>query len=427
MNGWRTQPVSALIDGLTAGVSVRSTTSQIGGPSVLKTSAIGRGRFDPRESKTILPDDISRAKCPVLSDSLIISRMNTPALVGDVGYVDKNHDSLYLPDRLWLAKARRGTDTDMRWLTYYFCSERGSRDLQGLATGTSGSMKNIPKRRVLDLEISTPSESEQHSIANAIAAADDLIATLERLIAKKQALKQGMVQQLLTGRTRLPGFGHSGMRPTDVGEFPSDWSLDRLVNLVDATRPIRYGIVQPGQYDPRGRYMIRGQDYSEAKGWADPQRVFRVSDRVEAKYRNARVQRGDLLMTIVGYAGHVDMVPACFDGANITQTSARISIDPRRAVPEFCRYALQSPAGRRQVERYLKGAAQPGLNIRDVETFQICLPPADEQRVIASALSAIDADADILRVRLKKARLIKTGMMQQLLTGRVRLPVEASA
>ncbi|WP_211205005.1 restriction endonuclease subunit S, partial [Corynebacterium jeikeium] len=206
MTEWTQRKVSDLIDGLRAGVSVRSSPGVDGGPAVLKTSAIKSGRFDPSEVKTILKADLQRAKCPVAADSLIISRMNTPALVGDVGYVDEERADLYLPDRLWLAQKKRNSDTDMRWLTYHFSSEPGSRELRDLATGTSGSMKNIPKNKVLNLVIPTPSPLEQQAIADAIADADGLIESLKRLILKKQAIKQGMMQQLLSGVTRLDGF-----------------------------------------------------------------------------------------------------------------------------------------------------------------------------------------------------------------------------
>src|SRR5699024_8039109 len=130
MTEWTQRKVSDLIDGLRAGVSVRSSPGVNGGPAVLKTSAIKSGRFDPSEVKTILKAELQRAKCPVAADSLIISRMNTPALVGDVGYVDEERADLYLPDRLWLAQKKRNSDTDMRWLTYHFSSEPGSRELR---------------------------------------------------------------------------------------------------------------------------------------------------------------------------------------------------------------------------------------------------------------------------------------------------------
>ena len=120
-----------------------------------------------------------------------------------MGYVNETRLDLFLPDRLWLARSKRGASTDMRWLTYYFASEPGARQLRGLATGTSGSMKNIPKDRIFALEIDVPNEFEQRSIASALATVDELIESLQRAIAKKQAIKQGMMQQLLTGRIRL--------------------------------------------------------------------------------------------------------------------------------------------------------------------------------------------------------------------------------
>jgi type I restriction enzyme S subunit len=170
-----------------------------------------------------------------------------------------------------------------------------------------------------------------------------------------------------------------------------------------------------------GRYMIRGQDYSESKGWANPNDVFRVGDGIEHRYRNSRVREGDLIMTIVGYCGHVEMVPRWLDGANLTQTTARIAIRKDSAVPAFCKYMLQSAAGRNQVAAYLKGAAQPGLNCGDVEEFLVPMPPMPEQTAIAVVLSDMDAELAALDTKLTKVRQLKQGMMQELLTGRIRL------
>jgi len=169
--------------------------------------------------------------------------------------------------------------------------------------------------------------------------------------------------------------------------------------------------------------MIRGQDYSEAKGWANPADVFRVGAAIEERYRNARVRAGDLLMTIVGYCGHVEEVPAWLDGANLTQTTARIAIDDGRADSVFCKYMLQSKIGASQVAGSLKGAAQPGLNCGDIEKFLVPLPTRRaEQRAIAEALSDVDALLSGLDRLIAKKRDLKRAAMQQLLTGQTRLP-----
>ena len=267
-----------------------------------------------------------------------------------------------------------------------------------------------------------PRVEEREAIAEALSDADALIESLEQLIAKKRLIKQGVMQELLTGKRRLPGFEtKSGLKQTEVGLIPDTWILARLSSLVDPARDIRYGIVQPGKYDPNGRYMIRGQDYSESKGWAQPQDVFRVSPEVECRYQNARVKQGDLIMTIVGYCGHVETVPAWLCGANLTQTTARVAIRDDAAIASYCKYFLQSHLGLSQVSRYVKGAAQPGLNCGDVEQFTVVLPSRVEQAAIADTIESMDLEIDATRNQVTATHQIRQGMMQQLLTGKIRL------
>ncbi|MHB8585927.1 MAG: restriction endonuclease subunit S [Thermoplasmatota archaeon] len=214
----------------------------------------------------------------------------------------------------------------------------------------------------------------------------------------------------------------SSRRHSPIGEIPSDWGVVPLRKLVERERGIRYGIVQPGKHDPDGRAMIRGQDYSD--GWVRLDEIFRVGPRIEAVYRNARVKGGDILITIVGAStGHVATVPSWLEGANLTQTTARVAIDDNMADRHFCFFALQGKIGQLQTAQYIKGGAQPGLNCGDVEKFLIPLPPdRQEQRAIAAALSDADALIAALDTMIAKKRAMKQGAMQQLLTGRTRLP-----
>src|SRR5712692_3225672 len=213
-----------------------------------------------------------------------------------------------------------------------------------------------------------------------------------------------------------------GHRQTEVGVIPEEWNIAALGDLVDQSRSIRYGIVQPGKYDPQGRFMIRGQDYS--KGWVDPSDLFKVGSVVEERYRNARVKAKDLIITIVGAGtGYVESVPEWLDGANLTQTTARIAVDPAKADSSFCKFILQSSFGKNQVSAYVKGAAQPGLNCGDVEKFLLPLPPSlSEQRAIAGTLSDVDALIGALDQHIAKKRDLKQAAMQQLFTGQTRLP-----
>ncbi len=204
-------------------------------------------------------------------------------------------------------------------------------------------------------------------------------------------------------------------KQTEIGLIPIDWNIYELNSLIDLNRSIRYGIVQPGKYDPNGRFMVRGQDYSF--GWVDSNEMFRVTPEVEERYKNARLTGGDIILTIVGAGtGKLEVVPDWLHGANITQTTARIAVDKQKANSNYCKYYFQSAAGKIQISLYVKGAAQPGLNIRDVKIFKIPLPPKiSEQTAIATALSDTDNYITHLEKLIAKKRLIKQGAMQELL------------
>ena len=399
MTEWTQRKVSDLIDGLRAGVSVRSSPGVNDGPAVLKTSAIKSGRFDPSEAKTILKADLQRAKCPVSANSFIISRMNTPALVGDVGYVEEDREDLYLPDRLWLARKKRNSDTDMRWLTYHFSSEPGSRELRDLATGTSGSMKNIPKNKVLDLVILTPSPLEQQAIADALADADQLISSLERLISKKRAIKQGMMQELLTGHTRLRGFT-SKWKSKDVGEL--------CVSIRGGGTPSKTVADYWGGQIPWA--TVKDLSNFNPKGTID-----HISDSGVAESAARLVPAGRLIVSVRMLIARA--VQFSVDVA-INQDLKVLNLIPE-VNPTFLRYWFNLHEG--TFARAAGGSTVSGISTTELSSKIVNLPSLEEQTSIAHVLRDVDEELNALMRRLQSARDVKEGMMQELLTGRTRL------
>lgn len=115
---WDVVSVSSLISSIGSGVSVNSVDKLNAfshGMHVLKTSCVSEGGFLPDEKKSILPDDIHRAKCSPAKGDIIVSRMNTPLLVGELGYVPVDIEDSFLPDRLWLMKFKNSENVDSRW------------------------------------------------------------------------------------------------------------------------------------------------------------------------------------------------------------------------------------------------------------------------------------------------------------------------
>jgi type I restriction enzyme, S subunit len=198
--------------------------------------------------------------------------------------------------------------------------------------------------------------------------------------------------------------------------IPSGWKESPLVEVVDPHRRITYGIVQPGpRFEPdRGVPMIRGQDYSS--GTVEEDDLYHVSPRLAASFERAKVVGGDLLLSIVGYVGLVAEVPASLSGANLTQTTARLAIF-REYDSRFFFHFMKSKFFRSEVKKYMKGSAQPGLNLADVEKMKVIFPEVrEEQAIIARVLDTPDTAICETEAIIAKLKAVKQGLLHDLLT-----------
>lgn len=195
-----------LVASLDAGVSVNADDVPVesGQRGVLKTSALTTGTLNPRQSKVVWPSEVARLKEPVRSDAIIVSRMNTPDLVGLAAYSPIAHDNLYLPDRLWQLKPRGRSSTSMYWLALNLSGTRYRRFIGRVAVGTSGSMKNISKRDLLSMPLQIPPLSVQREVSEVATAIDRRIHLEQEEERKLCQLKQGLMTDLFSGGVRVP-------------------------------------------------------------------------------------------------------------------------------------------------------------------------------------------------------------------------------
>lgn len=249
-----------------------------------------------------------------------------------------------------------------------------------------GALPSLNGRQLRSIPLLVPSDlAEQRRIVAALADADSLIATLERLIAKKQAIKQGMMQQLLTGRTRLPGFSDS-------------WQPSRLGELL--------------AYEQPGRYLVSSADYTDTgTPVLTAGKTFLLGHTSESHgiFTNVPVIIFDDFTTASKY---VDF-PFKAKSSAMKMLSARPGVNLRYI---FERMQLIDFATVDHKRRW----------IAEFSRIEILTPGAEEQVAIAGVLEDAETEIAVLARRLQKARAIKVGMMQQLLTGRTRLPVEAA-
>ncbi|WP_282167114.1 restriction endonuclease subunit S [Shewanella japonica] len=169
-----------VISGFKVGKSVKSSSrsAQIDEVGVLKVSAVSKGLYKPEENKLVTSaDELAKLKVTPSAGDLLITRANTPELVGDSCLVNTSAKNVFTPDKIWVAQVVSGVDKF--WLLHLLQYLRRSGRLAKIATGTSGSMKNISQKKMLDVDIYIPTEEEQIKIGTALC---DLMASHESLI-----------------------------------------------------------------------------------------------------------------------------------------------------------------------------------------------------------------------------------------------------
>lgn len=177
---WEIKRLKFYIKSLDSGVSVNAEPfpASEDEAGILKTSCVYGNRFRPMENKRILIEELDRVACPTVKDSIIISRMNTPELVGHCGYVEQDYPNLYLPDRLWITRFHHDFDGSVKFFWYLLSSKGAQGITESLATGASGSMKNLTQPDYLGIRVAVPKIGEQETITRYLDTEVDRIQSL---------------------------------------------------------------------------------------------------------------------------------------------------------------------------------------------------------------------------------------------------------
>jgi type I restriction enzyme S subunit len=198
--GWEMVKLKDFINKLNTGVSVNSedVSYENGHVFILKTSCVYSGIFDPKQVKTIREDEIQRAKLNPKKDSIIISRMNTPELVGKSAYIFNDFPNIYLPDRLWQTE-KTDLAHSVLWLSYNVGHKSFMNEISKISSGTSGSMKNISKSAFLELKSINPPIDLQNQFAERVTQIEKQKAIAQKSLEKSESLFNSLLQKAFKG------------------------------------------------------------------------------------------------------------------------------------------------------------------------------------------------------------------------------------
>ncbi len=261
------------------------------------------------------------------------------------------------------------------------------------------------------------SKKEQQRIANALSDVDSLIANLEKLIAKKKNIKQGAMQQLLTGRKRLPGFAPAKptYKQTELGKIPTDWEVKKIGEFCS----VKDGTHGTYARHDKGCLLLSAKNILDNCLQITNDESF-ISEKDYAEITaNGYPRKGDILVSCVGSIGR-----CC-----ILETDERIAfqrsvafVRNKSANNRFLMYAIQGESAQVQLEESKNASTLGGVYLSALADIELMLPASlDEQTAIANVLSDMDTEISALETKLAKYRQLKTGIMQQLLTGKIRL------
>lgn len=197
---------------------------------------------------------------------------------------------------------------------------------------------------------------------------------------------------------------------------PTDWTSASLEELVAPDAPIGYGIVQVGRHVSDGVPVIAVRDLMKIS----IDRLHRSAPGIEAAYRRSRVKSGDVLVSVKGTTGRVGIVPDNVD-CNISRDVARVRFRGDQ-VPEFWLQLLRSNGAQQTLQQATVGSTRQELSIAILRRLPFSYPLRGEQARIAQLLCGVDDQLGSLESQIVKKRAIKQGLMQELLTGRTRLP-----
>ncbi|EQC06345.1 restriction endonuclease subunit S [Aeromonas salmonicida] len=390
---------------------------------LIKMGNLGRGyiSLDKVEYVTSKPSSKDR----LMFGDVLFNTRNTLELVGKVAVWRNELDEAYFNSNILRFYFDKDVVADSFFMNLAMNTSGFISQLSGIATGTT-SVAAIYTRDLYTLKMAIPEKQEQSAIANVLSDSDALIDALEQLIAKKQAIKSATMQQLLTGRTRLPAFAlrpdgtQKGYKPSELGDIPEDWVVCFLADIANLKNGYAF---KSADYCSHGKYCIVTIACVQ-NGYmniSDSNKLNKLPFDIQS---HQILTRGSLLISMTGNVGRVAKVEC--DDLLLNQ---RVGLVESKSIDrDFLFYLLRNPTFLADMEEKAVGGAQGNIGKDDILSYSLIKPVCNkEQTAIATILSDMDNELQALTQKLEKARALKQGMMQQLLTGKIRLPLAAGA
>ena len=396
---WEQRKLAELTKTITTGKSVNSDEGEVsdGDIGVLKTSCVSYDRFNPSESKPVVKSEQQLVKCAVEKDSVIVSRMNTPERVGACGYVSTDFPNLFLPDRLWKLKFQDTVDTYFVYMM--LVSSAYKEKITSMASGTSGSMYNIPKETFLNLQLVIPAKiDEQKQLGRILKKIDSLITLHQRKYEKLVNIKKSMLDKM------FPKNGASVPEIRFKG-FTDPWEQRKISELAEKT----YGGGTPTTSNEafwNGNIpWIQSSDIVDGKLMGVEPRKYITQTGLNSSATQLVPKDSIAIITRVG-VGKLAYMPFSYSTSQDFLSLSKLNTEPFFTV-YACYKKLQSELNT------VQGTSIKGITKDELLAKTISVPVYSEQKQIGSFFTQLDTLITLHQRKLEKLVQIRKAFAER--------------
>ncbi|MBL1456657.1 MAG: restriction endonuclease subunit S [Methylophaga sp.] len=421
--GWveaRFQDIADLVKGLTYSTNDYSTKEN-GHPFITLKCIQKNGGFSQRglkyysgkfkESQVVEAGDVVFANTDLTRDGDVVG---SPLLVPSI-YGDK--PALISMD---LSKVVPKKSNDGGFIYYWLQTNQVKRQMINLSAGST--VLHLNTADVPYIHLIKPPYPQQQKIATILSSVDDVIEKTRAQIDKLKDLKTGMMQELLT-----KGIGHTEYKDSPVGIIPASWEVLNLQAICTS----KYAIVdgpfgsnlKTEHYRDSGIPVFQSGLVTSNK-FVKRDYVYVNEEKYQEQFRSS-AGPGDILMAKIGMrAGACAIIPEGHPMGILAGNSLKITVDSDKAKNSFILNILHFLQDTGQIRRLLTETAQPAVSITTLKKMLIALPPMSEQNAIGDFLTSLDRKLESATKKSNSYKLLKRALMQDLLTGKVRVNVE---
>ena len=311
-----------------------------------------------------------------------------------------------------------------QYLLQFFLSPLGQYTLKNEMAGQA--ITRLTLTKLSNLKVIIPSYKEQQKLSKILNIWDEAISKLELLITTKQKRKRALMQQLLTGKKRFKEFGEPVSK---VGELPSNWKEIKLVQVASKDKYSFTGgpfgsNLKAEDYTESGVRIIQLQNMGDGY-FINKNKIYTSQEKGDELF-SCNIFAGDIIISKMGDpVARACLIPDTEDRWLMASDGIRLKVDTDNFDTNFILEQVNAPMFRKKAIAHSTGSTRQRIGLDTLRNLNLISPPLAEQKKIASVLSSANTEISNHQTQLKALKTQKRGLMQQLLTGKKRVKVEA--